>query len=341
MCGFELTRLNNAKFILNMFSKTTIGVREKLLVRWLIEIILMAGLCLFAVTAEGKEPINILKHFKDCDVCPEMISIPAGEFIMGAANDDFDHKSSASDYANEIPRHRMSIKPFGIAKFNITRKQFEIFSKETNFSGQGCSIYNGRYWWKNLDADWEHPGFPQTDNDPVVCISWNDAQLFITWLNSKLPNLKTEKYRLPTEAEWEYAARAGTITSTYWGGNGSQQCKYENTRDISAHNLNPAIPYINCDDGYVETSPVGSFRTNPWGLYDMLGNAYQWMSDCFHYTYSTDPEDFHFTDCSMKMIRGASWATIPAGVHTANRLAYKTNKRDSTVGFRIAVDLTN
>ncbi|MEZ0600821.1 formylglycine-generating enzyme family protein [Paraburkholderia sp. IW21] len=303
-------------------------------------IILPAAFCLASVASEGKETLDALKHFKDCDVCSEMVVIPAGEYMMGARKEDFEgERNYTFRYADETPLHPVSIKSFGIAKFDVTRKQFSVFAKETAFDGRGCSVYNGKWWWPSSRADWKNPGFTQSDDDPVVCVSWADAQKFIAWLNSKAPAGKIGKYRLPTEAEWEYAARAGTVARTYWGGARSEQCKYANTRDISARDLDPEAPYVNCEDGYVETSPVGSFRPNSWGLYDMLGNAYQWVSDCFKFTYSTDPEDLHFPDCSKKTARGASWATIPTGVRSSVRHVYKTEARDSTVGFRIAVDL--
>ncbi|ANB73804.1 hypothetical protein AYM40_16655 [Paraburkholderia phytofirmans OLGA172] len=306
------------------------------------KIILPVAFCLISVTSEGKEALNALKHFKDCDVCSEMVVIPAGEYMMGARKEDFEgEKNYASMYEDETPQHSVSVKSFGIAKFDVTRKQFSIFAKETEFDGRGCSVYNGEGWWPNSRADWKDPGFSQSDDDPVVCVSWADAQKFIAWLNSKLPAGKARKYRLPTEAEWEYAARAGTVTRSYWDGKRSEQCAYENARDVSARDLDPAAAYVDCEDGYVETSPVGSFRPNPWGLYDMLGNAYQWVSDCFQFTYSNDPEDFHFPDCSKKTARGASWATIPIGVRSSVRHAYKTETRDSAIGFRLAVDLSN
>jgi formylglycine-generating enzyme required for sulfatase activity len=223
----------------------------------------------------------------------------------------------------------------------VTRKQFSIFAEETKFNGQGCSVYNGEGWRSNSRADWKNPGFSQSDDDPVVCVSWLDAQKFIAWLNSKLPEGKTRKYRLPTEAEWEYAARGGTTARTYWGGAGSEQCKYENARDVTARNLDLAAPYADCEDGYVETSPVGSFQPNQWGLYDMLGDVNQWVSDCARRTYSSDIEDSHFLICSMKIVRGANWATIPIGVRASVRNAHKAETRDSTIGFRLAVDLIN
>jgi formylglycine-generating enzyme required for sulfatase activity len=305
-------------------------------------IIFPVAFCLASVTSDGKEVLNKLKHFKDCDVCSEMVVIPAGEYMMGARKEDFKgERNFVSMYENETPRHSVSVKSFGIAKFDVTRKQFSIFAEETKFNGKGCSVYNGGGWWPNSHADWKNPGFSQSDDDPVVCVSWSDAQKFIAWLNSKLPEGKTGKYRLPTEAEWEYAARASTVTSTYWDGKRSKQCAYENARDISAQNLDPTAAYVDCKDGYVETSPVGSFRPNPWGLYDMLGDANQWVSDCFQFTYSNDPEDFNFPDCSRKRVRGASWATIPIGVRSSVRHADKAETRRSTIGFRIAVDMSN
>lgn len=150
----------------------------------------------------------------------------------------------------------------------------------------------------------------------------NDAQKFIAWINSRISNESTHRYRLPAETEWEYAARAGTDSAMYWGDDRSKQCKYENTRDLSKERANPIGPYVNCDSGYVRTSPVGSFQPNPWGLFDMLGDVYQWVSDCSGLGYTTPyretPESIAIS-CSARRTRGGSWASIPFAVRAADR----------------------
>lgn len=130
----------------------------------------------------------------------------------------------------------------------------------------------------------------------------------------------------------------------YWGSDRALQCKYENARDLSEDRIGPDGPHVNCDDGYARTSPVGSFQPNPWGLFDMLGDAYQWVSDCSHIGYRNPipvPPALGSLDCRMKVVRGASWASVPFAVRSANRLAFKTSVRDSTLGFRLAADSSN
>jgi formylglycine-generating enzyme required for sulfatase activity len=320
--------------------KKHIGTGERGVLKSSFQIILLAILCIFSMSSFGEESVSTLKHFQDCGVCSEMVVIPAGDYMMGATEEEFaGEKEYLFLYRGETPRHPVSVKKFGIAKFDVTKQQFSEFAKETNFNGKGCTTYNGKWWLFDPRADWENPGFAQSEQDPVVCVSWNDAQKFITWLNSKLPDGKVRKYRLPTEEEWEYAARAGTTGPTYWDGDRSKQCSYANARDISAQHLDLTAPYVNCDDGYVKTSPVGTFRANPWGLYDMLGNATQWVFDCGYFSYSPDPIIVLYGDCTMKSVRGSSWATIPIGVRSASRNGYKAEVRRDTVGFRLAVDL--
>ncbi|MDN7561088.1 formylglycine-generating enzyme family protein [Burkholderia orbicola] len=287
--------------------------------------------------------VKKLDHFRDCDNCSEMVMIPSGEYQMGATEEEFigQDKKYQFMYAMETPRHTVKIKAFSIAKFHVTRKQFSIFARETGFSGKGCRIFKNGDWEFDLNANWENPGFKQTDSDPVVCVSWGDAQLYIAWVNEKVKPLNKHRYRLPTEEEWEYVARAGTTTPTYWSGNRSEQCKYENARDESAEVLGSDVPAAQCNDGYIWTSPVGSFLPNPWGLYDMLGNAKQWVNDCSDVDYNTPAVSVPnpVTSCRGHILRGASWAAIPFAVRSASRAGNPSDSRNSTNGFRLAVDL--
>jgi len=280
-----------------------------------------------------------LVHFRDCAVCSEMIILPVGNYMMGATEAEFrgQDKKYQFMYNDEIPRHGEHIASFAIAKFDVTRRQFSIFARETGFLGKGCEIYDGKKWINDRSADWQNPGFQQTDNDPVVCVSWSDAQKYIVWLNSKFDAGKKIIYRLPTEAEWEYAARAGTITAAYWGNDARAQCEYENARDESAKRLDPSADYAPCTDGYVYTAPVGSFKPNPWGLFDMLGNVEQWVEDCVVIGYRSPPDlSANPNACKGRMLRGASWASIPIGVRAAGRGGIFADTRESVYGFRLA-----
>jgi formylglycine-generating enzyme len=284
-----------------------------------------------------------LKTFKDCDECSEMVVLPAGKYMMGATKEEFEGqpRQYQSFYDSESPRHAVDVKSFAVGRYHVTRGQFAVFAKETGFRGKGCRTIRRNRWADAFTADWQDPGFPQTENDPVVCVSWDDAQQYIAWLNKRLAGKTAHRYRLPTEQEWEYAARAGTTTPMYWGTSRHEQCVYENARDQTALVLDPDAPVAPCNDHFLFTSPAGSFKPNPWGLYDMLGNALQWMSNCSSETYTPAPAVFALPDgqCRSRKLRGASWADIPIGVRAAARVGDQSDKRNSTQGFRLVVGL--
>ncbi len=298
----------------------------------------------------GDNTFKPFQHFKDCDTCSDMVVLPSGQFMIGATGEDFKgNEQYRFMLETETPRHRVDVNSFAIAKFDITRAQFAQFASETGFKGQGCEIFTQLFgrkiWVKSSYNDWQNPGFKQTGQDPVVCVSWNDAQKYIAWLNSRIDSKPIHHYRLPTEAEWEYAARAGTETPNYWGGVGSpNQCKFANARDRSAKDLDPGAPHVYCVDGYIETSPAGSFQPNAWGLYDMLGDVKQWVQDCWHYGYAnnfTTGNALGPGNCTKRELRGAGWATIPIGIRSASRVALDPNMRNSNFGFRLAVDINH
>lgn len=228
----------------------------------------------------------------------QMVSIAAGTFQMGS-----------DDARQSQPLHAVSIKAFALGKYPVTRGEFEKFINETGYdAGKG----------------WRKPLFKQGDNDPVVNASWDDAHAYIEWLNKKFG----KNYRLPTEAEWEYAARAGTKTAYYWG-----------EKIESAH--------ANCSDcgsqwDNDKTAPIGSFTANSWGLFDMSGNAAQWVQDCFAETYDGAPTDGSAMtggDCKYRVIRGGGWNDSPKAVRVDTRDFNLPGFRYSNVGFRLARDL--
>ena len=296
--------------------------------------------------ASGMESKDLVKsnqgQSKDCDMCSEMVTLPEGTYLMGATQEEFNgYEKYQNFYIDEIPRHPEHVKSFKLAKFDVTKKQFSIFARETGFQGKGCRIFRNHQWILDPTADWEHPGFEQTDQDPVVCVSWDDAKKFIAWLDAKIPKKFNIEYRLPAEVEWEYAARAGTVTAKYWGNNTADQCRYENTRDIAGKNLDPTAPFVDCNDGYIETSPVGSFKPNPWGLFDMLGDVSQWMENCPKIGYPNLGKYPDYIPCKGKALRGASWAGIPIAVRAASRGGVIPDTRNSSFGFRLAADFNS
>ncbi|MGB8841607.1 MAG: formylglycine-generating enzyme family protein [Aliidongia sp.] len=299
--------------------------------------------------------------FRECLNCPEMIVIPAGEFEMGSSSEEVIRANVPLFMAHsEMPQHHVSIRAFAIGKYAVTKEQFAAAVAETGADPKGCMIRVPQTYRFFPDNSWRDPGFKQTDRDPVVCVSWHDAQRYITWLNSKISSQATVAgvdgpYRLLTEAEWEYAARAGTTTAWFWGNDSSSQCDFANGGDLTAADHFPDFgpPLGNCRDGYSETAPVGSFRPNHWGLYDMVGNVYQWTADCWSDNYSDARSDggtltsrtegwfswWTTPICSKYVVRGAGWPSIPLGLRSAERSRSSVDERNSYSGFRVARSL--
>jgi gamma-glutamyltranspeptidase/glutathione hydrolase len=280
--------------------------------------------------------------FKDCADCPAMVVLPAGSFVMGSPSAE----ESRSD--QEGPQHEVTIpRPFAVAVYDVTREDYSKFVHDTGRqSGPSCIVLTHDKAEDTRGMDWRLPGFSQTDRDPVVCVDWNDAQAYVRWLNAKLdstggkiPQTASGPYRLLTEAEWEYAARAGTKTRYYWGDDAEYACRYGNTSDESAHRVYPSLKTANCDDGFAATSPVGSFPPNPAGLYDMAGDAFQWVEDCYHPNYIGAPADgsaWFSEDCSEHVIRGGSLGHMPRLMRSAYRFKDATDHRSVFLGFRLA-----
>ena len=263
--------------------------------------------------------------FRDCTDCPEMIPIPGGSFEMGSPN----YEAGRRD--GEGPVRRVSISPFALGKHAVTRGQFAAFVAETNYdAGDKCwTVEDGKAEVRSA-RNWRDPGFRQDNSHPIVCISWNDATAYAQWLSRKTG----KTYRLASEAEWEYAARAGTTTARYWGESADQACAYANVMDTAGKSQVPGVTWeVSCTDGHAYTAPVGSFKPNAFGLHDMLGNVWQWTQDCWHDSYDGAPTDGSVRsggDCTEKhAVRGGSWASGPGSVRAAARSAASSTRRKS------------
>ena len=275
------------------------------------------------VTPSYTPPINT------CTDCPEMVTIPAGSFIMGSSSTEKDNQ------ADEKPTHKVQIRPFLLGKYEVTRQQFSAFVTETGYSSVGCYIWENNQWALKNNLDWQNPSFNQGGNHPAVCVNKGDVDAYIRWLNQKTGN----RYRLPTEAEWEYAARAGTQTARYWGDGETNACTYANVADQTAKAKWSLTNIFSCTDGYADTAPVGSFQPNAFGLYDMLGNV--WELTCSAYTVEgyNGVENKCTNDAkSRPAVRGGSWFSRPAFVRSALRIWYEPSLRNYSLGFRLAQD---
>jgi formylglycine-generating enzyme required for sulfatase activity len=204
--------------------------------------------------------------------------------------------------------------------------------------GDGCFAWTGQKVEKDLSKSWRNPSYPQNDRHPVACVSWDDAKVYTAWLSRKTG----KSYRLATEAEWEYAARAGTSTARHWGDDGNQGCGYANVAAQKTKFLASPWALANCNDGHTYTAPVGSFRTNAFGLHDTIGNVWEWTEDCWNDNYNgapTDGSSWQTGDCQIRVLRGASWASFPSDARSASRNRYDTVNRNFDFGFRVARDL--
>jgi formylglycine-generating enzyme required for sulfatase activity len=273
--------------------------------------------------------------FKECDKCPEMVMVPAGRFTMG---------SSGDKYGNEGPQHRVTIsRAFAVGKFAVTVDQFSDFVNETGYdAGTKCWTLEDGGVEERPGRSFRNPGFSQTGSHPAVCLSWNDAKAYTQWLSKTTGR----PYRLLTEAEWEYAARAGTTTRYFFGDNENGFCRYGNGSDQTAKSevrgriIVELWSYLPCSDGYAYTAPVGSFLPNAFGLYDMYGNAQQWLEDCWHNNYTDAPSDGSAWTignfCREHALRGGSWESLPIALRATNRYAHSSDARVDDGGFRVA-----
>jgi formylglycine-generating enzyme required for sulfatase activity len=204
-----------------------------------------------------------------------------------------------------------------------------------------CSVLEDGTIGMKSGRSWRNPNFSQTGAHPVVCVSWMDANAYALWLSRKTG----KNYRLLTEAEWEYAARAGTASRYFFGDDGKLFCKYGNGVDPTTKRaiVNIAagmkvLSPLSCNDGNAFTAPVGSFLPNGFGLYDMHGNAYQWLQDCINNTYEGAPFDgsaWLSGDCSRRITRGGAWSATLDELRVAARSGDRLEIRQSHYGFRV------
>ena len=249
---------------------------------------------------------SIVSVEKDCPACPEMVVVPGGSFRMGAG-----------DLSGSNPVRTVNVSPFAVGKYEVTRGQYAAFVSATDH---------------HAGSQWRHPGFAQTDDHPVVYISWDDARAYVAWLSRRTG----KRYRLLSESEWEYAARAGTTTRYSLGDSAASL--------VGNANCDESV----CKDGYVKTSPVGRFSANAFGVHDMHGNVREWVEDCWHDDYEGAPSDGSAwtTSCRKtrgrygdRVLRGGPWFSDAGSMRAASRFGNRLTNRYRSVGFRVARDL--
>ena len=248
--------------------------------------------------------------FSDCPSCPEMVVVPAGSFMMGSPSFE------EGRYDNEGPRHRVTIPaPFAVGKYEVTFTEWDAC-----VAAGGCNGYRAD------DKGWGR------GRRPAINVSWNDAKAYVAWLSRKTG----ERYRLVSEAEWEYAARAGTTSPFHFG----------STVSTGQANYDGNFTYGSGRKGVRrgKTAPAGSFPANGFGLHDVHGNVWEWVEDCWHTSYAGAPTDASAwvsgSDCDWRVLRGGSWIDAPRILRSANRSGNSSGIRNYKFGFRIARALT-
>lgn len=276
----------------------------------------------YKVHRNGKPPADI----------PNLLPIPSGVLSMGCNNGWDDVAGGCRE--NEYPSHIVTIQSFEIAQHEVTVQQFKRFIDSSGYQTvaekRGCVIADPKSpsprWIMDKTANWQSPGFEQEETHPVVCTAREDALAYIDWLNKKTGG----KFRLPTEAEWEYAARSGTATPYSWGNVADHnRANFKGTKGL---------------DTWKYTSPVGRFPANDFSLQDMSGNAWEWVSDCWHDNYVSAPSDnsswetnCHGNDFIVR--RGGAWDAGALNIRSSYRSHAGDTDRSQSYGFRVAHDI--
>jgi formylglycine-generating enzyme required for sulfatase activity len=262
-----------------------------------------------------------LETFRDCDRCPVMVKLPPAEFTMGSAESEEGHQSS------EGPQRLVVLsQPFAIGQFEITISDWDACVEDG-----GCKL-------QIKDEGWGR------DKHPAINVSWEDINTqYLPWLSKKTG----KKYRLPSEAEWEYAARATMSADSLaprfsFGDDGNALCTFGNGADATAKEQNGGGMGADCRDGYATTAPAGSFKPNQFGLFDMHGNVWEWVEDCWNESYDNAPSDgkaWTEGDCTSRVVRGGSWNSDIPKLRSATRGWNQPSGRNRSIGFRVVREL--
>jgi formylglycine-generating enzyme len=276
----------------------------------------------------------------ECAVCPQMRTIPAGTALLGSGDDD------PLGRPDERPQRSVTIvKPFEVSTFEVTRAQYAAFVRATGYpAGANCLTDRAKRgdWVYDANTTWLDPGFAQGDAHPVACVSYDDARAYVAWLNTRTHG----GYRLPTELEWEYAARAGAATTWPWGDDPAAGCATANGFDQTTLAVYsgvdtsgyPRFDPLPCSDGWLNTHPVGALAANAFGVHDMIGNVSEWVDDCYAPSRAAAAAAPTPGPCARRIAKGGSWGTLAHNLRTAERFPYAASHRDDSIGIRVARD---
>ncbi|MFO1184579.1 MAG: formylglycine-generating enzyme family protein [Bauldia sp.] len=274
-------------------------------------------------------------RFRDCAaICPEMVVVPAGTFTMGSPANEKDHDD------DEGPTHEVVFAvPFAVGRIEVTRGEFSAFVADSGHKVAASCFVLGDGWasHEKPGKSFRDPEFEQDDGHPATCVSFSDAKAYVAWLAAKTG----APYRLLSEAEWEYADRAGAATPFPFGDPG-RQCAFANAYDLTLKLVLDVADVAACTDNFAHTAPGASFAANAFGLYDMPGNVWEWTEDCYHSNYNGAPRDgtaWTAGECRSRVLRGGSWGAFALFLRSAARFPVNPALANNTYGFRVARSL--
>lgn len=279
---------------------------------------------------------------------PAMIDIPAGQLNTKVTTELLKDLTKPDPVTPTTQYQRLNVKSFRLGKFEVTIREFSQFIVDTNYPAPTSCMQMDKQWFNNRAGNWNKNQHTSSEYEPVTCIGWKAAQAYVEWLSKKTG----KSYRLPSEAEWEYAARAGTTTDYYWGTDAAQACQFANIadeeaeaaikRDYDGLESKGHVGVVPCNDKTGYASVVGLYKPNAFGLYDMIGNIAEFASDCLNNDYPgtlTDGSSRQSGDCSKHMVRGGTWHWAP--FIAGGRVGMPDDFIGSLEGFRIAEDITS
>jgi len=320
----------------------------------------VVGLCVGCTSLLADEPRKPAEVTEDWHSVT-FVQIPAGSLLMGSDETVAELIKAGIKLPKEVsvddegPKHQVKISAFQMGKYELTRGQFRIFVEATGYKTEAEKDPKGgrgvnRQLQKSEQSaiyNWTNAGFPQTDNHPVVNVSWNDAMAYCRWMTEEYSKREQKSVcRLPTEAEWEYACRAGSTTRYATGDTPRSVNGFGNVRDASLEAELPNLDYVTAppfsfNDGAAFTSVAGKYKPNAFGLYDMHGNVWEWCSDWYDEKYyasspATDPRGPD--SGSFRVLRGGSCFYVPYFVRCAYRYYGAPDLRSAGVGFRVVLE---
>ena len=280
--------------------------------------------------------------FRDCADCPEMVVLPTGQFELGTPR----RLQVPTEIPAELQPLRIRItQPIAMGRYEITRAEYRQFALE---SGRDRQLLRCRAWveakqaFRDIQTTWDRPNLPAVPGDrhPATCIDWHDAVEYARWLSQR----SGQRYRLPAEVEWEYAAKAGSNTLRPWGNAADRGCAYANSNDRATAARYPlAWTLAECNDGFADIAPVGSLKPNAFGLFDMIGNVWEWAEDCASLSYFGRPVDQRAWiwdgGCRRRVQRGGGWITGPERSRSAFHGDGDAEDRAEFAGFRVVREL--